>query len=307
MGPASTSNKITKLLSEVVMLESKRKINDGLSLDDWTRLRELNALVAERLRSQALREERRRDLRLPVQARVRLRLDGIPAEAGCFELSRNGLFIGVWPPLDVGTALHLDSFVIDQERYPLDVAAEVAWRNDEAGTLVADNGTGGLPVGVGVKFIHTTKATQERTDRAFDSLFDQLATGRNRKTHVNCGVRGVLMFRDDLQLLAVCQALLRRVRLDGLWTPDGPTQHGRDLLRDNGRELPAERRAVLFLVWSLWNGTCDIRGTHLWHMNGETQEAVISLWIAVQQDRKAIDEWLENEGTNAPTTGGALS
>ncbi|OGR10724.1 MAG: hypothetical protein A2341_28505 [Deltaproteobacteria bacterium RIFOXYB12_FULL_58_9] len=130
MGLVTVSNTVAKLLTEVVMLECRRKINDGLSLDDWTRLRELNALVAERLRSQALREDRRHDLRLPVQARVRLHLDGVSAEATCFELSKNGLFLGVWPPLDLGTSLHLDTFIVDHGHYPLDVAAEVVWRND---------------------------------------------------------------------------------------------------------------------------------------------------------------------------------
>jgi hypothetical protein len=49
LGPATASNKIAKLLTEVVMFECKPRINDGLSLDGRTRLRELSTLMAEHL------------------------------------------------------------------------------------------------------------------------------------------------------------------------------------------------------------------------------------------------------------------
>jgi hypothetical protein len=67
------------------------------------------------------------------------------------------------------------------------------------------------------------------------------------------------MLRDDQQLARACRALLATVRLEHLWTEDGPTPQASELLEADGGRLSSGKRTVLLAAWTFWNGACGLR------------------------------------------------
>src|SRR5258708_38472303 len=67
------------------------------------------------------------------------------------------------------------------------------------------------------------------------------------------------MLRDDQQLARACRALLATVRLERLWTEDGPTPEASELLEADGGPLSAGKRIVLLAAWTFWNGAGGLR------------------------------------------------
>src|SRR5258708_31652675 len=67
------------------------------------------------------------------------------------------------------------------------------------------------------------------------------------------------MLRDDQQLARACRALLATVRLERLWTEDGPTPEASELLEADGGPLSSGKRIVLLAAWTFWNGAGGLR------------------------------------------------
>jgi hypothetical protein len=63
------------------------------------------------------------------------------------------------------------------------------------------------------------------------------------------------MLRDDQRLARACSALLATVRLERLWTEDGPTLEASRLLAADGGPLSSGQRSVLLVAWTFWDGT----------------------------------------------------
>ncbi len=63
------------------------------------------------------------------------------------------------------------------------------------------------------------------------------------------------MLRGDQQLARACRALLATVRLEHLWTEDGPTAEALRLLEVDRGSLWAGQRVVLLAAWSFWGGS----------------------------------------------------
>ncbi len=61
--------------------------------------------------------------------------------------------------------------------------------------------------------------------------------------------------RDDQGLARACRILLAGVRLERLWTAEGPTAKARELLASNGGPLTQGERTVLLIAWTFWNGS----------------------------------------------------
>jgi hypothetical protein len=63
------------------------------------------------------------------------------------------------------------------------------------------------------------------------------------------------MLRADQQLARACRALLASVRLERLWTEDGPTPEASRLIEAPGGVLSSGQRIVLLAAWTFWNGS----------------------------------------------------
>jgi lipoyl-dependent peroxiredoxin len=67
------------------------------------------------------------------------------------------------------------------------------------------------------------------------------------------------MLRDDQQLARACRALLATVRLERLWTDDGPTPEASGLIEADAGRLSSCQRTVLLAAWTFWNGSGGLR------------------------------------------------
>jgi hypothetical protein len=56
-------------------------------------------------------------------------------------------------------------------------------------------------------------------------------------------------------LARACRVLLARVRLERLWTEEGPTPEASALLETHGAALSPGQRVVFLAAWTFWNGS----------------------------------------------------
>ena len=104
------------------------------------------------------------------------------------------------------------------------------------------------------------------------------------------------MFRDTRQQTRALRALLATVRLENLWTFEGPTAEAMELLRDNGGHLSSGETIVLKAAFDFWNGKggCELnRMLHI--LDHDLMEAILSLALAVSDITDsfgAVDRWL---------------
>jgi catechol 2,3-dioxygenase-like lactoylglutathione lyase family enzyme len=89
------------------------------------------------------------------------------------------------------------------------------------------------------------------------------------------------MLRADQQLARACRALLETVRLERLWTEEGPTQEASELLETAGRQLSQDERSVLLVAWTFWNGSGRRRLAELLeHVDADPMAALCSFVLA---------------------------
>jgi hypothetical protein len=110
------------------------------------------------------------------------------------------------------------------------------------------------------------------------------------------------MFRDDQQLARACGALLSTVRLEHLWTDDGPTSRAKELLAHDGGPLSSGERVVLLAAWAFWNGSGGVTlADVLERLDGEPAEALCFLVMASKYGADAVDDWLVEHDTRRRT------
>jgi hypothetical protein len=101
------------------------------------------------------------------------------------------------------------------------------------------------------------------------------------------------MFRDDLQLARACRALLATVRLERLWTVDGPTPEASKLLEADGGPLSSGERVMLLASWAFWNGSGGVTLAELLErLDSTPTETLCFLVMAVKYGTDAVDDWL---------------
>jgi Ohr subfamily peroxiredoxin len=108
------------------------------------------------------------------------------------------------------------------------------------------------------------------------------------------------MLRDDQQLARACRALLATVRLEGLWTEDGPTPEASELLEADGGPLSSGERIVLLAAWTFWNGSGGLRLAEvLEQLDADPMEALCFLVMASKYgDDRWVHQQLNTFGTD---------
>ena len=101
------------------------------------------------------------------------------------------------------------------------------------------------------------------------------------------------MVRDDQQLALVCNTLLATVRLERLWTDQGPTAEATELLESDGGPLSSGERVMLLAAWAFWNGSGHVTlADVLERLDAGPAEALCFLVLASKYGADAVDDWL---------------
>lgn len=103
------------------------------------------------------------------------------------------------------------------------------------------------------------------------------------------------MFTSDTQKCAVIRALLKQVRLDYLWTLEGPTDAAIKLLEARGGPLSHGEQLMLLAAFDVWNG--DGRATLgelLSVLDNQNLANLGTLLVALASPNagRAVDAWL---------------
>jgi hypothetical protein len=83
------------------------------------------------------------------------------------------------------------------------------------------------------------------------------------------------------------------VRLERLWTADGPTIEASELLQVDGEPLSSGERVMLLASWAFWNGSGGVTLAEvLERLDSAPAEALCFLVMAVKYGTDAVDDWL---------------
>ena len=104
------------------------------------------------------------------------------------------------------------------------------------------------------------------------------------------------MFRNGRQKSEVLQTLLESVRLDHLWTSNGPTDAALRYCDANGGPLSSGERIMLLAVFDLWNGTGGLKFAEMpGPLDPRRAQKLLSLLSAMTYGNDAVDRWLQTE------------
>ena len=284
-------DRLQQLTNELRRLESTQLELGGLPAAAWRQIRELNAKIITEITAGPPREERRVSLRLAAQATVRVVSGCLPSEVLCRDFSLGGLLLETDRRVPLGTRVTLESMTLLDEIHPLEIAAVVVRYR-----TVIDSSSATAPAGLGLRFVDLTSELQARVSHVFDRL---LAVASERPDLAHLEDWGFHL-RDDAQLGAVCNALVRLAGLGELWTEEGPNEAGRAQLRNNGSALRPGKRAMLLIVWRLWNGEFDLRGLPLLDIDAQTQRALVTFFVAARRSPDAVDRCLRESIQEVP-------
>lgn len=113
----------------------------------------------------------------------------------------------------------------------------------------------------------------------------------------------MIEFRDDEQRQRVCAALLRTVGLSRLWTSGcGPTPRARELAGGKATSLKPPQRAVLRVVWALWNDK-PVAVTLSEVLGSPATAPLLRLLVASLYGPRAVDVWLSRPQPDSFVTG----
>jgi hypothetical protein len=105
-----------------------------------------------------------------------------------------------------------------------------------------------------------------------------------------------MSFRDTRQQARACRALLATVRLERLWTFEGPTLEAQELLHANGGHLSSGEAVMLRAAFDFWSGDGACALTSMLHtLDHGRLEAIGSLALALSDPKDAygaVDRWL---------------
>ena len=101
------------------------------------------------------------------------------------------------------------------------------------------------------------------------------------------------MFRDELQTTRAIRILLAPMRLDDLWTDEGPTARAVELLEQNGGAFSSGERTMILAAWAFWNDRASpLRFDALLGLDDANIEALCSLLVVAGRGPEAIEDWI---------------
>lgn len=106
---------------------------------------------------------------------------------------------------------------------------------------------------------------------------------------------GPMRFKDDKQLSRVCSTLLAQLKMEDLWTEEGPTPSAIQLQKANGGPLSHGERTWLAITWAIWTGENEFPLTFSEAINtlDAKRLAVLgSLLQAFPEGDASIERWI---------------
>jgi len=150
---------LLELVEEFKRLERKRKLLGGkLPLSEEERLVYLKDYLAQHLHGETPRNERRKDLRVPVNIRVRYKSEETFVNNYIHNLSYGGVFITTPEPLPLDTKIKLN-LIFEDKGVEVEVEGKVVWENTMGGRR-----SDITKPGMGIKFLKVDKQTQQIID-----------------------------------------------------------------------------------------------------------------------------------------------
>lgn len=109
-----------------------------------------------------------------------------------------------------------------------------------------------------------------------------------------------MAFRNDQQISACCQVLLRRNGLGWAWSLNGPTPRGADAIEKvlaKESPLSSGEKLMLRVALDFWNGDGKATvGDMVAIFDNENLRAIATLLAAASLGPTAIDGWLAENG-----------
>ena len=150
---------LIELVDEYRKLDRKRKAAGGkLSLEEEERLVYLKDYLTQAMNAKADGDERRTDLRVPVNLRVRYHTGETFANNYIHNLSSGGVFISTPRPLPLDTPVKLH-IIFEDKNIEIEVEGKVVWENTQNGRL-----SDITKPGMGIKFLKKSPEAQEIID-----------------------------------------------------------------------------------------------------------------------------------------------
>jgi len=157
---------LIKAVAEFRKLEKKRKQPGGkLTPSQEKKLIELKEYLEHVIHGKKPESNRRDNIRVPINMRVRYGSGEIFAHNYIKNLSSGGVFIATKKPLPLDTVVKL-ILVFEEEHLELKVEGKVVWENTKSGTAFDKK-----KMGMGIKF---TKVDSETRDAIDDLIHDTI-------------------------------------------------------------------------------------------------------------------------------------
>ena len=101
------------------------------------------------------------------------------------------------------------------------------------------------------------------------------------------------MFRSEAQQCQAIRLLLSSLRLEHLWTAQGPTRRACDLLE--GSPLSSGEQILIRCAFDFWNGAGKVQLYRdlLGVLDGPRLHLVLTLAMAANDGERAVDEWIK--------------
>jgi hypothetical protein len=109
------------------------------------------------------------------------------------------------------------------------------------------------------------------------------------------------MFQNDRQICRAILCLLRPIRMDYLWTIDGPTAACCELFNKPRKRAFSGGEDILFrIAWDLWNGGGGAKFYDILHrLDAEHVQRILTLLAASLNGGIAIERWIQNQETSS--------
>ena len=150
---------LIELVDEFRRLDRKRKALGGrLPFEEEERLAYLKDYLAQAMNAKSGGHERREDLRIPVNLRVRYHTGETFAQNYIHNLSCGGVFISTPKPLPLDTEVKLH-IIFEDKNIEVKVEGKVVWENTQKGML-----SDITKPGMGIKFSKPSADAQGKID-----------------------------------------------------------------------------------------------------------------------------------------------
>jgi uncharacterized protein (TIGR02266 family) len=160
---------LIELVEEFKRLERKRQLlGEKMPLADAERLAELKTILSQKLHGSGP-ADRRKELRVPVNYRVRFRSGEVFVNNYIHNLSSGGVFVSTPTPLPLDTPVKL-LLIFDEQKKEIEVEGKVVWESTQKSSM-----SDITKPGMGVKFTKVSPEAKAFIEEIIHSVLTEQA------------------------------------------------------------------------------------------------------------------------------------